>query len=279
MKNTLIALAFIPLLFMLPSCKKNKRPKEKEDTEKPAESSGQKSYLPVRFESTSLNISLKYKEDTNLLTEISGSDGNRTSITYTSAQIPLKLESYKNATLLKLIDYFKDGQQRIKQCTLFEYDAINRSYIPLGDIQINYNGKDQISNLKFLNNLNIPTREFTMSYNTAGNLSAAQLTAQSADNNTFNYTYDQQPGIYKHVPYASLFAIELEAYFLNGNHNNVLSYSDQKNTVENSTYTYEYNQEGYPVLMIISKNKTVQRFKISYIEFQSKSIAQQLTRP
>ncbi|MBE9601814.1 hypothetical protein [Pedobacter sp. MC2016-24] len=265
MKKTLTALVFIMLLLPLISCKKNKRPKSKDDIETPDESPGKKNYLPVKFESSSLHIYLKYKEGTKLLTEINGSDGERILITYTSAQIPLKLEKYKQTTLVKLIDYHKDGQQQITQCTSFDYDAINRTYIPLGDINIGYDVKAQINNLKFFDDLNKFTKALTLLYNSTGNLSVVEVTAQTG-NNTLNYTYDQQTGIYKHVPYAALFSIALEHYFFSSSNNNLLNFSNQKNSVEDTTYTYEYNQEGYPIQMIVSQNKTTQRFKISYIE-------------
>lgn len=267
MKQTLIALVFMTLISMLYACKKHKAPKEEEvEVEKPDENSLKKRYLPIRLESSTFNFSLKYKEGTNLLSEIIGSDGNRTLITYTAAQIPLKLESYQNTTLLKLIDYYKDGKQRIRQCTSFNYDANNRSYLHLGDINIDYDGKDQINNLKFINNLNKLTWEMAFIYNTEGNIDNTQLIDENSGNNTFSYTYDKQLGIYQHVPYTALFSIALEGFFLNCSNNNVLTFSDQKKTVENALYSYEYNLDGYPISIKISKNKTTQTFKISYME-------------
>lgn len=267
MKQTLIALVFMTLILMLSACKKHKAPKEEEvDVEKPDENALKKRYLPIKLESSAFNFSLKYKEGTNLLSEINGSDGSRTLITYTSAQIPLKLESYQNTTLLKLIDYYKDGKQRIKQCTSFNYDANNRSYLHLGDINIDYDGKDQINNLKFTNNLNKLTWEMMVAYNPEGNISSTRLTDENAGNNTFSYTYDKQIGIYQYVPYTTLFAIELGDFFLNCSNNNQLTFSDQKNTSENTLYSYEYNLEGYPISIKMSKNKTIQTFKITYME-------------
>jgi len=268
MKKTATTLALITLLFMLDSCKKHKAPKEQEyPIGTPEENPTKKKYVPVKFESTSLSFSLKYKEGTNLLMEINGSDGNKILITYSSTQIPLKLEKYKNTTLYKLIDYYRDGKQRIKQCTSFNYDASNRSYTPLGDIDINYDAKEQISGLTFMNDLNKLTREMMLTYNTAGNLSGIEIKDQTTGSNAFTYMYDSQTGIYKYVPYTSLFAIELENYFLNCSQNNQLSFSDQKNTSANSTQTYEYNQDGYPISIKINKDKTTQTFKISYMEF------------
>lgn len=267
MKQTLIALVLITLILMLSACKKHKAPEEEVvEVEKQDENPLKKRYLPIKLESSSFSFSLKYKEGTNLLSEIIGSDGNRALITYTSAQIPLKLESYHNTTLLKLIDYYKDGKQRIKQCTSFNYDANNRSYLHLGDINIDYDGKDQINNLKFINNLNKLTWEMTIAYNTEGNISSTQLKDENAGNNTFSYTYDKQMGIYQQVPYTALFAIALDSFFLNCSNNNVLTFSDQKNTVENALYSYEYNLDGYPISIKMSKNKTTQTFKISYTE-------------
>ena len=85
------------------SCKKGKNIKTTENP--PSPTAETYIYVPVKFETPSAAVLLKYKENTAQLIEITDTDGNRTVITYATDEQLFKLEKYKNTTLLHVVYY------------------------------------------------------------------------------------------------------------------------------------------------------------------------------
>ncbi|WEK20558.1 MAG: hypothetical protein P0Y49_05330 [Candidatus Pedobacter colombiensis] len=256
---------FVPLiaLLLVLACKKNRT--SKIEIPEPEPPHVTKTLIPIKFEATGLTINLKYKENTPLLTEISDAAGAKTLFTYTSDQYLSKIEKYNNGKLF-YVGYYqkKDDEKMISKVVLFNYDDLKNNYTPKGFYTLTYNLLQQLSTIQYYNNANnlIDTR--SQFYTTAKNLSEVDMIDNSGSINVNTYTFDQKKGIASNMDHAQLFALESEHWFLICSGNNLLSYRNQKSPLENTDFSYEYNGDGYPSKMTITKNKNTQQIKITY---------------
>jgi hypothetical protein len=265
MRNSSVFILITLLACSASSCKKSTHAvPDLPDT--PVQQVLEKVYLPQKLESKNLSIKLGYKAGTNLLTEVSGSDGYKTIISYTSMDRPLKLEKYKNDKLTKLVDYRLDKKQRIVQCNLFSFEHGEQSYTPLGDIELEYDEHDRVLSFRFYDDQQRLTQAFVPDYDKEGNLSSMQSTAHPGNNMRLDYTYDKQPGIYQELPFVQIFSLELEECFFSHQRHNVLQRTASEQAVNKISYSYTYNKAGLPVDMVINEGKKNRQFTITYEE-------------
>lgn len=255
-------LSLISMFLLIQACKKNKTKKEDPSQEKP----DAKIFVPIKFETGKLTIDLRYKENSNLLTEIKSSDGNRIAIAYSNDQQPAKLEKFKNDELYYVVFYEKDNRQMITRATLFDYDDLSGSYTPSGFYSLGYNDNKQAVEVKYHNVQNQPDRLYSRSYHSSGNLDNVAVRNFPDLTTTLNYAFDDKKGIVSNVSHSWLFALESEHWFLSCAINNLLGYSNAKMPAEQTSFSYEYNEEAYPSKMQVTRNKTVQNINISYKE-------------
>ncbi|SDJ90964.1 hypothetical protein SAMN04487898_10527 [Pedobacter sp. ok626] len=252
--------ALFALLFVL-ACKKSRNTKiEIPEPEPPVII---KTLVPIKLEAAGLIINLKYKENTTLLTEISEGEGStKTVITYNAAQYPIALEKYKSSKLFYKVNYRLEDKKVINKVLIFDYKELLHTYTPRGYYTISYNDLQQLSSLHYYNNSDNLIE--AQSYIKSGNLSTVTTTNDSGFTNIHTYTFDQKKGIASSISYAQLFTIESEHWFLSYYLNNLLNYRNQKSPSENTDFSYEYNTDGYPSKMMISKDKNTQSIKITY---------------
>lgn len=252
--------ALFALLLVL-ACKKNRNTKiEIPEPEPPVIT---KTFVPTKLEASGLIINLKYKENTTLLTEISEEVGStKTVITYNAAQYPLALEKYQNSKLFYKVNYKMEDKKVINKVLIFDYKDLLHTYTPRGYYSISYNDLEQLNSINYYNNSDYLID--AQSYIKSGNLSTVTTTNESGFTNVHTYTFDHKKGIASNISYALLFAIESEHWFLSYYLNNLLNYRNQKSPSENTDFSYEYNADGYPSKMMISKDKNTQSIKITY---------------
>lgn len=265
MRNSVIFIPVLLLIFSASSCKKSTHAIP-DLPDNPVQQVLEKVYLPQKLESKNLNIKLGYRSKTHLLTEVSRSDGYKTIISYTNADRPLKLEKYKNDKLIKLVDYRLDKKQRVIQCTLFSFEDEEQSYMPLGDIDLEYDEQDRILSFRFYDDQQQLTRVLIPEYDKEGILSTMQSTSHPGSNMRFEYTYDKQQGIYQELPFLQLFSLELEDCFFSHQKHNVLQRTILQQPANNISYSYTYNTAGFPVSMIVNDGKSNRQFTITYEE-------------
>jgi hypothetical protein len=261
--HVLVLFALLSIL----ACKKNKPlKKEVSKDEEPVV----KILIPVKFESTGLTVNLKYKENTALLTEITGTDGNKTIISYTNDLHLSKLEKYKNEKLYYSVYYEKDSKQSVNKAVLFEYNDLSHNYTPKGFYTLAYNDQHQLTEIKYYNTnaTNNLIKADTRTYSSSGNLSASNILNYPDLANAVGYSFDNKKGISSHVVQSPLLALESEHWFLVSSVNNILGYTSQKVIAENVGFSYEYNEDGYPSKMVITKNKLSQSLNITYKALQ-----------
>jgi len=252
--------ALFALLLVL-ACKKSRNAKiEIPEPEPPTIT---KTFVPIKLEAAGLIINLKYKENTTLLTEISeGGGSTKTVITYNATSYPLALEKYKSSKLFYKVNYKMEDKKVINKVLIFDYKDLLHTYTPRGYYTISYNDLQQPSGINYYSNSDYLID--TQSHITSGNLSTVTTTNDSGFTNVHTYTFDQKKGIASNISYAQIFAIESEHWFLSYYLNNLLNYRNQKSPLENTDFSYEYNTDGYPSKMIISKDKNTQSIKITY---------------
>lgn len=255
------ALTLLALLCIL-ACKKNKISKvDGPGPKKPLEI---KRLVPVKFESAGLTLHLKYKDNTALLTEINEGGGNKIVIDYTTESYPAKLEKYKNGRLFYIVYYVLDNNKKVGKAVTFDYDDLSYNYTPTGFYALGYNNLELLYTIDHYNHTNNPENTCTLSYISSGSLSEMRLNNNQGPVNMMTYTFDQKKGTSSLIPYSQLFTLEADHWFLLCSSNNILSCLNQKSPLENINVTYEYNEDGYPSTVSISKNKHIQIIKITY---------------
>lgn len=269
--NTLkqcLRLSAIFMMLLILACKKNKIQK----TETPPQKEPEKVCVPIKLETDGLILNLKYKENSNLLNAIEGSDGEKTLISYTPEQKPSKLEKFKNGVLYRTVFYEKDNMQSIKRAVLFSYDHVLDGYIPQGDYTFQYNNNNLPAEIKYHNSAGNPVKLHGMTYHSSGNLTNVSILNYPDQTSTVKYTSDDRKGIAMHISKNWLFALESEHWFLSSAPNNILSCTRSGTGAEQLSFSYEYDAEGYPSKMSITRNKTVQQIKITYKELPLQSV-------
>lgn len=260
MKSTLrIALAFYFLCFM--ACKKTTSGR-KEETQVPAEQPAKK-FVPVKFESDKLQISLKYQENTANLIEIASSDGYITLITYKNQQ-PYEIKKMKYNQPFQLVDYVKDKDGLPKaRC----FDESGPVFTPTGFYILNYDQADQLTKIRYYKDNAELFRESVLSYSLGNVTELVQSDYPGASKKT-QYTYDIKKGIFKHVKYCDRLFLESRYLFFNPGQNNMLSSTGSKAPLEDLTCSYEYNADDLPVKLRVTDHNITQSFTITYLELK-----------
>lgn len=244
------------------SCKKGKNIKTTENP--PSPTAETYTYVPVKFETHSAAVLLKYKENTAQLIEITDTDGNRTAITYTTDEQLFKLEKYKNTTLLHVVYYEQPDKKTTSKAQTFKYDPLTRNFTPLNSYSLTYNEQQKINTIAYYDkNVNL-TNTYNLGYAASGNLAKITETSPSGASNLTSYLFDEKRGISSHINYSGLFTFESEHWFLFCSVNNILSITDQKSPQENVNFKYAYNENGYPSTVMITKTGNTQNVKITY---------------
>ena len=148
---------------------------------------------------------------------------------------------------------------------MFNYDHVLDGYIPEGDYTFQYNSSNNLpAEIKYHNNSSNPVKSYSMTYHSSGNLTDVSILNYPDQTSTVKYTFDDHKGIATHIGNNWLFALESEHWFLPSAPNNILSYLRSGTGADQLSFSYEYNAEGYPSKMSITRNNTVQHIKITY---------------
>jgi hypothetical protein len=252
----------LSVIMGLASCKKSKKLiPDKIPDPKPTETG---KFIPIKFEASDFTLNLKYKENTSLLTEITDSEANKTIITYTKELDLYKLEKYNNDRLFYIVYYQQVDQNPTSKALIFDYDDLLNRYNPRGFYSISYNEQQKIAAINYYNNSNGLIAANVMSYGASKNLSAMNITDYPGSTTTTKYTFDQKQGICSNVTNSELLAPELEYWFFLGASNNILSTMDQQSPKENTSFNYEYNENGYPSTVKITSDEATKNINITY---------------
>lgn len=221
-------------------------------------------YLPIKFEMATSLLTLTYKGNTTLLSEIADDQGHKTVISYTGEQRLLKLEKFNDEKLFYVVYYESSDKKTIGAAQTFDYNPVNMRYTPLSSYHLFYDKQQQIRTINYYEkNINL-TKTLELSYSTSGNLSERTTTPVSGIRSILKYTFDQQRGICNQISHLGLLAFEAEHWFFLCTFNNIIDSTDQASPSEAINFKYEYNENGYPSMVTIHKNGQYQNIRITY---------------
>ena len=253
------------IFIVLLSCKKGTKPQIEESKPKKEEPTlpvpkDKGEYIPIKLEADGATLTLKYKENTALLTEIADSEGSKTVIIYNMDGFPQKLERYKNGKLF-FIDYYEQKDKKLtNKIQSFDHDAITNRTSPNGYYTLTYNDQLRIGTIDYYNNNKKLIKTSNLYYSESLNL--LEISSNGTKNST--YTYDLKNGISSNIPFSDLFTLQLKDWFLQCQNNNITTLLSQENPQNNIDFSYEYNDNGYPSKVILTSAKIKQGITITY---------------
>lgn len=260
--NSALKFVLYCFLFFTAACKKSSSKEQEITKEPPIDEHSGKELIPVKFESDHLVISLKYRENTTELIEISGSDGYATTITYKNQQPHIFIKSKSNKQF-ETVDYVWDKQGVPKARSFDDNGTVN---IHKGSYVLTYD-QNYLNKISYYTSNGALFRETVLQY-TSGNLSNKTILDLPAQQQNISFSYDTKNGIFKHLKYAERLLPESRYSFLADGQHNRLSSSNTKNTQENTTCNYKYNSEDYPSELSLTTGNVKQTFKITYAELK-----------
>lgn len=243
------------IVFLITSCNKSKPRKEKEE-ETVIKDPVKKLLVPVKLESKTLVINIKYYEGSAFISEIKSSDRYSYNIRYKD-QLPYIIDKYINKVPIQYIDYRRTANKDLK---IVFFDVDGDLSTPTGSLILKQNIQNQVTAIQVSGNgYSYPYTESEWHYSPSGNLSNITVGASS-----IKYTHDEKNGIFKNVQHTQLLFLAIDLPFFSADMNNRLSYSNTDMPNENTDFEYKYNTDGYPTQFSIIKSK--QTFTITYIE-------------
>ena len=249
------------------SCKKSKVPQpvpvQPIKEEKPVDPEVPKVFIPVKITSGNTTLELKYVEKTGLIRELKSSEGATFSMSYDKGQL-VKLERIQNGSNPFFVQYLiKDA--KIYRATQFSSQGNNS--VPADKYYFEYDASGQIINIKRHGVDNKLSAEYNFSYNAKGTLEETTI-IKNNEITTYSSTNDTQNGIFKHVKFIQIVAIEIGLPVLIAGPHNPLSYTCPTKPATNKNYSYTYNELSYPSQQQISTNGVSQTFNITYAELK-----------
>ena len=251
----------LPLaLMLLANCKKHHNDNPEPTPEIPPIVEETKRYLPIKFESGNKVMTLKYLDNTALLSEIESTDGRKEIYTYNSEQKPVKYERYQAGEQVYLIDYLRNADGLVVKSNRFIIAP--RVFTPEGYNTFTYNSDNKLISYKTYDNANKLLQEEVSEYSPTGDLITTIKITTGQANVTTNLSYDNKNGVFKEVSYTKLLAINATEDFLISAPHNLMdrSYSSSGSV----TYSYQYNTDNYPVQYIVTDGTNAKTVKVNY---------------
>ncbi|AOM76161.1 hypothetical protein [Pedobacter steynii] len=254
-----ILLGFL-LLSSASGCKKTTSltspPKTEEEQESP-----ETQLLPVKIERGKALINLKYLDDKPVLTEITYPNGEVAKLIYTKTGYLSRLEHYKNNKIVQYFSYALDTEFRISK--IQSWNLKDESFSLSHQYTLAYDKQHGINNLKKYDLASDLLEEKILDYSAQGNPVAITLIKKSTSKESI-WAYDDRAGIFSNLPYASLLFLEQENQDICMGKNNPLSSITRRSPSENQTFSYTYNNTGYPSEIIRKKGSISETIKITY---------------
>ncbi|WP_110833725.1 hypothetical protein [Pedobacter nutrimenti] len=251
LKSTTILQLMLLFISLQTACRKEEQQEKKEEANGPV--------LPVKFESQSRIILLKYLPNTNLLSQIEDKSGTKEVIRYTKDQLINGFESYENGKLVYTADFFRDEKQRL--ITVNQFKENGPVSTPTGYYTLEYNSADQVSKIKSYNPGKKLLSSKTLLYDELSNLVNEQIDFPLPQESN-SYRYDQKKGICSAIANAFILSLESRHKFFASAAHNLLS---REGTIaaKNFTFLYQYKTNDYPDQFTLT-GQNAETFQITY---------------
>lgn len=214
--------------------------------------------VPIKIETKTQLIELKYLENTRLLSEIQNiTTGKKEILQYSKDHVLSGLDTYENNRLVYTSDYFRDAERRIYMVTQFK---VNEAVLtPLGYLTLKYNTQNQVVKITSYSTRDVMTGNQIMEYDENANLISIvkdfPLPAVKS-----NFSYDLKNAMFKNVQDLQLLSVQSQYLFFKSVKNNLLVGSGEKNY----SFTYIYDTNNYPEQIILNEQNVKTTYKVTY---------------
>lgn len=242
---------FVLLFLLQTACKKKGGSSSPESPEAPVQpvspstpGSELKMLRPQSISTDNLKVDFVYTTNGNRLAEIRQSNGTREMIVYNDQGTPKEYKRFLKDELIYHVYYASDQDGLVNKAIQYTVASGGKSLTPIGNYQISYGTQKQIESVEWYDfkNMLITTKHST--YDT--NLLLVARKSTGLPPNTQTFTYDDHPGIFKHVPQLQLFSIEHQAFYMLNQRSNLKVISNDNNAAEDLKFEMQYNVDGYP---------------------------------
>jgi len=228
-----------------------------------AENEKPQQLLPAKIEVAGTSTSLSYQGNSPRIEEIKRSDGYGQKVSYSVDGVITMLEKLRSEVLYEYLEYYADQKGVISAAQKFVLDTRTNSFIADNSYTFSYDDHKRLYAIETYNRLNTLISNEERKYSESGNLVEISQKPGSGPELKRTYTFDDKQGCFKNVSYADLLALETDMELMNSRFNNRLSSVTTNSSTSTVSYSYQYNNAGYPTA-ITEKGAGTKSFKISY---------------
>jgi hypothetical protein len=244
---------------MTMGCKKSDVQALKVDNSKPPLAIVPRNQLiPEQMGTGKTKMTYSYSADYSLCKIVYG-DGTSTELEFTADGKPSYLTHYAGDDPTSLTQYKMDTKGQIISGTT--YKITEDTYQMLRIFKILYKSDAQINTISYYDQHETLTKIEKWLYAENGNL----IKTQNNDGLiTADFSYDDKNGLFKHVKYAWLFAIEEQNNLFQSGQNNISSCSYPSAVTRNQKISYTYNKDNYPENITSEVRAEKLSYKVTY---------------
>lgn len=266
MKTTKLTLGVVLLSFLLLSlsCKKRK-PLDEEIKNPPPEEPQAAIFLPILLESKDLRLRLSYEGAHHLLTRIDRGNQDYIEISYRE-NLPLKASFYSQEKATGFLDFISNKEKIVNINSWLETGKVNSF---MGNHTLSYDPDGRIAELHYYGVDRLLFKQSELVYTQDNNIhefKTEELTGTVS--RKVQYTYDERNGIFKNIPFIEVLFRELGIEFCYPGKHNVLQAKVEHHSAEDLSFHYQYNAQGYPTELTMTRNQLKEIYQISYKEIE-----------
>lgn len=215
--------------------------------------------LPEKIVSGPNSITFSYQDQSALITEITHSSGDQQKLSYTEKGRLSFLQKLRSNVVYEYLSYATDSRDLIT--TARRYVINGSTYTVTETLKFSYDSQDRLQVVERYTKSNELISRDERVYNTSGNLAEMRGRTAGGQESIRQYSFDNKQGCFKNVPDIDFIAMESDLELMyNQNNNRLTSIS---NNILNSSYSCQYNENGYPT-MITENGNTASAFRITY---------------
>jgi len=255
--NRHLSILILSGLFFFISCKKDKAvPKNNLAIPAPELPQEPGIYIPAKLVTGKSNMIFSYTA-TAALSKVNYENGDSTVLKFNADGKPVEFRRYEDGKLVADTYYSRNANGFVIKAQM--YLVTGKDQVKSGSYSVAYDSGGQITGVSYYDKNNRLLEEQQYGYSLSGNLAAQKSIVLNA-----NYSYDLKNGLFKHVGYAWLFALEKESCLFLSAINNIQECSYPQETASNQLLSYIYNTAGYPTTITITALGVTTATKVTY---------------
>jgi len=259
-----IYLKILPAFLALGCCMPMACKKAESQTEKigvvtpPVISKPEAKLLPLQMGTGKSKMTFSYTSG-HALSKIDYGDGTSSVLEFTATGSPSLLTHALGNEIVAYTQFKLDNSGRVIKGS--SYTIAGNKDVFAGMFSVTYQSDSKISEISHYDSKQILLSTDKRIYADNGNLIMEQGVAGVV---SANYSYDDKNGLFKNVGFAWLFAIEEQNMLFLSGLNNISSCGYPLKSLNNQSFSYTYNEDGYPESVKFPVNGVATSYKVSY---------------